>query len=153
MSVLGVAIVIHVLSVVWWIGGLAFVTTVILPALRSGKAEDAGALFALIESRFAPQARVAVLLVGLSGFYMLSRLDLWRWFQQARFWWLDAMVFFWALFFLLLLVVEPMGLLERLASQDSQQPRKWLRMQRMHLLLLVIALVIIAGAVAGSHGF
>lgn len=43
---------------------------------------------------FAPQARIAVLLVGLSGFYMSFRLDLWRGFTQLRFWWLDAMVLF-----------------------------------------------------------
>ncbi|MGH8270066.1 MAG: hypothetical protein ACRES1_08355, partial [Steroidobacteraceae bacterium] len=102
MTVLGAAIVIHVLSVVWWIGGLAFVTAVVLPALRSGHAGDARAIFDLIESRFAPQARIAVLLVGLSGLYMLLRLDLWSWFAQPRFWWLDAMVLFWLLFFALL---------------------------------------------------
>lgn len=152
MTVLAAAIVIHVLSVVWWIGGLAFVTAVILPALRSGRAGDARATFELIESRFAPQARIAVLLVGLSGLYMLFRLDLWSSLAQLRFWWLDAMVLFWLLFFLLLFIIEPMGLLERLARQGGDR-RRWLRMQRMHLVLLLLALVIIAGAVAGSHGF
>ena len=152
MTVLAAAIVIHVLSVVWWIGGLAFVTAVILPALRSGRAGDARTIFELIESRFAPQARIAVLLVGLSGLYMLFRLDLWSSFAQLRFWWLDAMVLFWLLFFLLLFVIEPAGLLERLARQAGEQ-RRWVRMQRMHLVLLIIALAIIAGAVAGSHGF
>jgi|SRR6185312_11437525 len=152
MTVLAAALDIHVLSVVWWIGGLAFVTAVILPALLSGRPGDARAIFELIESRFAPQARIAVLLVGLSGLYMLFRLDLWNWFAQLRFWWLDAMVLFWLLFFLLLFIIEPAGLLERLAHQDDDQ-RRWLRMQRMHLALLLIALAIIAGAVAGSHGF
>ncbi|HEX5460934.1 MAG TPA: hypothetical protein VFX20_13275 [Steroidobacteraceae bacterium] len=152
MTVLAVAIVIHVLSVVWWIGGLAFVTAVILPALRSGRAGDARTIFELIESRFAPQARVAVVLVGLSGLYMLFRLDLWSSFAQLRFWWLDAMVLFWLLFFLLLFIIEPAGLLERLARRGGDQ-RRWVRMQRMHLVVLLLALAIIAGAVAGSHGF
>ncbi len=152
MTVLGAAIVIHVLSVVWWIGGLAFVTAVVLPALRSGHAGDARAIFDLIESRFAPQARIAVLLVGLSGLYMLLRLDLWSWFAQPRFWWLDAMVLFWLLFFALLFIIEPVGLLERLARRGDDQ-RRWLRMQRLHLLLLLVALAIIAGAVAGIRGF
>ncbi len=152
MTALAAAIVIHVISVIWWIGGLAFVTAVILPALRSGRAGDAQALFALIESRFAPQARIAVLLAGLSGLYMLFRLDLWKGFAQPHFWWLDAMVLFWLLFFLLLFVIEPAGLLERLARRGGDQHR-WLRMQRMHLALLLIALAIIAGAVAGSHPY
>lgn len=152
MTVLGAAIVIHVLAVVWWIGGLAFVTAVILPALRSGRAGDARSIFQLIESRFAPQARIAVLLVGVSGLYMSFRLDLWSSFAQLRFWWLDAMVLFWLLFFLLLFIIEPAGLLERLARHSGDE-RRWERMQRMHLVLLLIALAIIAGAVAGSHGF
>jgi len=152
VTLLGAAIVLHVLSVVWWIGGLAFVTAVILPALRSGLAGDAQAIFEVIESRFAPQARIAMLLVGLSGFYMLFRLDLWRGFTQLRFWWLDAMVLFWLLFFLLLFIIEPAGLLERLARRGGEQ-RRWRRLQRLHLVLLLIGLAIIAGAVAGSHGF
>src|SRR6185437_12659979 len=118
MTVLAAAVVIHVLSVVWWIGGAAFDTAVILPALRSGRASDAPAIFELIESRFAPQARIAVLLVGLSGLYMLFQLDLWRWLEQLRFWWLDAMVLFWLLFFVLLFfvllfIIESAGLLPR----------------------------------------
>lgn len=152
MTVLAAAIVIHVLSVIWWIGGLAFVTAVILPALRSGRAGDARTIFELIESRFAPQARIAVLLVGLSGLYMVSRLNLWSSFAQLRFWWLDAMVLFWLVFFLLLFIIEPAGLLERFARRGGDQ-RPWVRMQRMHLMLLLIALAIIAGAVAGNHGF
>ena len=152
MTVLAAAVVIHVLSVVWWIGGLAFVTAVILPALRSARADDAHAIFERIESRFASQARIAVLLVGLSGLYMLFQLDLWSWLAQLRFWWLDAMVLFWLLFFVLLFIIEPAGLLERLARHGCDQ-RRWLRMQRMHVVLLLVALAIIAGAVAGSHGF
>jgi len=149
MTVLAAAVVIHVLSVIWWIGGLAFVTAVILPALRSGRAGDARVIFEVIESRFAPQARIAVLLVGLSGLYMLFQLDLWSWLAQLRFWWLDAMVLFWLPFFVLLFIIEPAGLLAR----HSGDQRRWLRMQRMHLVLLLVALAIIAGAVAGSHVF
>ena len=76
MTSLGVAIAIHVLSVIWWIGGLAFVTAVILPALRSGQLGDTRAAFKVIESRFEPQVRIAVLLAGLSGLYLLFRLGL-----------------------------------------------------------------------------
>lgn len=153
MTSLGVAIAIHVLSVVWWIGGLAFVTAVILPGLRSGKLGDTRAAFEVIESRFEPQVRIAVLLAGLSGLYLLFRLDLWSGFRQLRFWWLDAMVLFWLLFLFLLFVVSPAGLLERSGRGGGDDSRVWRRMQRMHVLLLVIALLIIGGAVAGSHGF
>lgn len=153
MTTLAVAIAIHVLSVVWWIGGLAFVTTVVLPVLRAGQTSDAAATFHLIESRFAPQARVAVLLVGLSGLYLLIRLDVWAWFFEARFWWLDAMALFWLLFILLLFVLEPKGLMERVVRSAADESLRWLRLQRLHQMLLVIALAIIGAAVAGSRGF
>ena len=153
MTSLGVAIAIHVLSVIWWIGGLAFVTAVILPGLRSGQLGDTRAAFKVIESRFEPQVRIAVLLAGLSGLYLLFRLDLEGAFRQPRFWWLDAMVLFWILFVLLLFVVSPARLLERAGRKGGGDSRVWRRMHRLHLLLLVIALIIIGGAVAGSRGF
>lgn len=153
MTSLGVAIAIHVLSVLWWIGGLAFVTAVILPGLRSGQLGDTRAAFKVIESRFEPQVRIAVLLAGLSGLYLLFRLDLWGGFRDPRFWWLDAMVLFWLLFMVLLFVVSPAGLLARAGSSGGGDSRVWRRMHRLHALLLMIALIIIGGAVAGSHGF
>ncbi len=153
MSGLGIAIVIHVLAVVWWIGGLAFVTAVFLPAVRHGLGSDPRAAFYQIENRFAPQARIAVLLIGASGLYMLWRLHAWNWLAQASFWWLDAMILYWLLFVLLLFVLEPAGLLKRAIHGAADEAGMWRRMQRFHLLMLVIALIIIGAAAAGTHGF
>ena len=61
--------VVHVLGVVLWIGGVAFVTTVLLPALR--RTTDPArrlALFEELEGRFAFQARIVTVVTGLSGF-------------------------------------------------------------------------------------
>ncbi|MHB1620904.1 MAG: hypothetical protein ACYCTY_13170 [Sulfuricella sp.] len=53
----------HVIGVVLWIGGVAMVTTVLLPATRQLKsAEEQVAFFEKIESRFAWQARFTTLL-------------------------------------------------------------------------------------------
>jgi uncharacterized membrane protein len=72
-----IALSIHVLAIVLWIGGVAMVTTVLLPAVRNFKStEERVAFFGLVERRFAWQARGATLLAGLSGFYMVHRLDL-----------------------------------------------------------------------------
>lgn len=150
MTDLTVAIVVHVLAVIWWIGGLAFAAAVFLPALRSGEAGDARTLFQAIESRFEPQVRIAVLLVGLSGLYMVARLGVWSWFAHAHFWWLDAMAAYWVFFMLLVFVIGPAGLVRRLMKRAGDERRAWARMHRLHLVLLAIALVIVAGAVAGS---
>ena len=148
-----VAIVIHVLSVLWWIGGLAFVTAVFLPSLRQRPQDEALAAFHAIENRFEPQARIAVILVGLSGIYMLFRLHLWSWFAQPRFWWLDLMALYWLLFMFLLFVLGPTGMLKRVMRRGGDEARIWRRLHNVHRVLLLIALVIVAGAVFGSHGF
>jgi len=60
---------IHVLGVVLWIGGVAFVTLVLLPALKT--IADGGQrlnLFEQLEGRFANQARIVTVVTGAAGF-------------------------------------------------------------------------------------
>ncbi|HSN17203.1 MAG TPA: hypothetical protein VLV87_03255 [Gammaproteobacteria bacterium] len=150
---LRIALAIHVISVIWWIGGLAMVTTVFLPGLRQGFHPDPGGALAYIERHFAPQARVAVLLVGVSGAYMLTRLHAWSWLRMGRFWWVDAMLGYWLLFAVMLFVLEPLGAhgwMKRQAATDSGRLR---RMQRVHALMLALGLVVVMGAVLGNHRF
>lgn len=154
MPDIAIAIALHILGVVWWIGGLAFVTTVILPQLRRDPAQALDRFHA-VERRFAPQVRAAVLLVGASGAWLLYRLVLWRELGKPAFWWLDAMIGFWALFFLMLFVLGPRGALGRIMSGPANQdvPRRIARMHSLHRILLALALIIVAGAAAGSHGW
>lgn len=149
---LRIALAVHVISVVWWIGGLAMVTTVLLPGLRRGFHPDPDAALAYMERHFAPQARIAVLLVGITGSYMLSRLHGWRWLAVGHFWWLDAMLGYWFLFAAILFVVEPLGL-SRSMKQAVTAGSRLRRMQRIHVVMLVLGLIIVTGAVMGNHGF
>ncbi len=144
----------HVLGVVIWIGGVAMVTTVALPAVRRG---DLGAdrlrAFQAIEHRFVRQARTAVIIVGLTGFYMSARLDLWERFKSAQFWWMHAMIFLWLMFAFVLFVAEPFVLrrhFHKWATRAPEAALAWLH--RAHWILLVLSLVTIFGAVAGSQG-
>ena len=151
MTDLAVARLLHVLAVVVWIGGVAMVTLVVLPAAR--RAGEA-AMFERIESRFAAQSRWSVLVAGASGFYLVERLGLWPRFAEARFWWMHAMVGLWALYVLALFVLEPFWLRQRFAARLARDPQgALLRMERHHWLVLALSLLTVAGAVAGSHGF
>jgi len=145
----------HVLFVVIWIGGVSMATTVALPAVRRG---DLGAnwlsAFQAIEHRFARQARTAIVVVGLTGFYMVWRLDLWDRFQTASFWWMHAMVCLWLLFAAILFIVEPFILHRHFSQWATERPAvafAWLH--RAHWVLLALSVVTILGAVAGSHGW
>src|SRR5579864_1408164 len=87
MDDVAVALALHVLAVVVWIGGVALVTTVLLPAVEDMKRpQEQVAFFVAVERRFAWQARAATLLAGASGFYMVHRLGLWRDFLLPEFW-------------------------------------------------------------------
>ncbi len=148
-----VARTLHVLAVVIWIGGVAMVTTVIFPAIRRGDlGADRSAAFRAIQRRFVWQARAAVVLVGLTGFYMTAKLDLWARFRSAEFWWMPAMAGLWFLFTFILFVAAPLrGRPGRGAA--SVPDRDFARMHRIHRLLLALSLVTVFGAVAGSHGW
>jgi uncharacterized membrane protein len=144
----------HVLAVVLWIGGVGFVTTVLLPAVRRLRApEERLALFDVVERRFAWQARITTLLTGLTGMDMLIRLDLWNRFLFASYWWMDAMVLVWLLFTLMLFVAEPLFLHRWLMARAKAEPEATFRLvAKSHRLLLTLSVITVLGAVAGSHG-
>jgi uncharacterized membrane protein len=154
MDEVAIARALHVLAVVLWIGGVGFVTTVLLPAVRRLRApEERLALFDAIERRFAWQARITTLLTGLTGLDMLIHLDLWDRFRSASYWWMDAMVLVWLLFTLMLFVAEPLLLHRRLTARAKAEPEATFRLvERLHRLLLTMSLITVLGAVAGSHG-
>lgn len=147
--------VLHVLGVVLWIGGVAFVTTVLLPALRRNA--DPGrrlALFEELEGRFAFQARIVTVVTGLSGFYLLHYLDAWDRYRSLEYWWIHLMTLVWFLFTMVLFVLEPLVLhrwFHEKATADSD--RAFRVVQVMHVVLLALSLVAVVGGVAGAHGF
>jgi uncharacterized membrane protein len=145
----------HVLAVVIWIGGVSMATTVVLPAVRRGElGENRLQAFQGIEHRFIWQARIAVIVVGLTGFYMTWRLDLWDRFRMAEFWWMHAMVCLWLLFAFVLFIAEPFILHRYFRGWASARPAvafAWLH--RVHWLLLTASLIAVFAAVAGSEGW
>lgn len=154
MEDLTLARVIHILAVVLWIGGVAMVTTVILPAVKKMKSkEDKLKTFEEIEGRFALQAKITTLLTGISGFYMLYKLDAWDRYMDYRFWWIHAMTFVWLLFTVILFVLEPFILHRLFKKYVGENPEKAFSfVHKAHWILLLLSLITIIGAVAGSHG-
>jgi uncharacterized membrane protein len=151
---LEIARAVHILAVVHWIGGVTFVTCIVLPAV-SRLAEPARrlAVFEEIEGRFSFQAKFSVTLAGLSGAYMLYRLDAWDRFEDARFWWMHAMVLIWAIFTFVLFVAEPLVLhrwFHRRTLIDAEGT--FAVIQTAHWVLLTLSLATVAGALLGAHG-
>jgi len=147
--------VVHVLSIVLLIGGVAFVTTVLIPAIRQLQTDAARIeLFEQLESRFAWQARITTVLAGASGIYMIHAMGAWNRYLDPAYWWVHLMTFVWLAFTVVLFALEPLFLHRwfiATARRDSE--RAFRLLHRMHWLLLTLSIVAIAGAVAGSRGF
>jgi len=145
----------HVIGVLFWIGGVAFVTTVLIPSLKKiTNTDDRLALFEQLEGKFGLQAKIATLLTGLSGYYMLEVMNAWDRYLQPQFWWMHLMTLVWAIFTLVLFVFEPLflhQLFREMAIKNSD--KTFARLHLMHIVLLTLSVVAVLGAVVGSHGF
>lgn len=145
----------HIVGVVLWIGGVAFVTTILIPSVRKiENAEDRLSLFETLEGRFAFQAKLSTLMVGLSGLYMLYFLKAWGWYLLPQLWWLHLMTFVWVVFTLILFLLEPLFLHDWFvakAIKDSETSFRLLHL--MHKALLTLSLFAVVAAMMGAHGF
>lgn len=145
---------IHVAAVVHWIGGVFFVTFVILPSLRAFPPDERISLFDRIERRFAGQARISTLLAGLSGFYLLYGYNLWTNLINPHSWWLPAMLMLWVIFTLMLYVLEPLVLHRWFDARAVRDPDgTFALVLRMHRILSILTGLTVMGGVAGAHGW
>lgn len=145
----------HIIAIVLWIGGVAMVTTVIIPAIKKMRSkEEQLETFEKIEGRFALQAKITTLITGITGFYMMYQLDAWNRYLDYRFWWIHAMTLVWLLFTVILFIFEPLFLHKLLKKYADKNPGKTFDfMHKAHWVLLLISLLTIFGSVAGIHGW
>lgn len=147
--------IVHIIGVVLWIGGVAFVTTVLIPSIRKLKDSNKRLeLFEELEGNFAIQARIVTFITGLSGLYMIITLNAWNRYLNLSFWWMHLMTFVWLIFTLVLFVLEPLFLhkwFHERASINSDKAFKFA--QVLHIVLLSLSILAIFGAMAGTHGF
>ncbi|MCP5042967.1 MAG: hypothetical protein GY944_18235 [bacterium] len=155
MSSFVAARIVHVLCVVLWIGGVAFVTTILIPAIRRmPSGTDRLELFEKLESQFSLQARATTVLAGASGLYMLHVMDAWTRYLDPSFWWVHLMTLVWFVFTVVLFVLEPLFLHRKFADAARRDSAHAFRiLHRMHWVLLTLSMVAIVGAVAGSRGY
>jgi len=145
MAIFNILLVIHVLSVVWWIGGVFTVTASLLPIYNRLPPPERIQRIKQFEGRFVNQARIAVVLAGISGFWMLELKYGFAYLQGG--WWIGLMMLVWALFVVMLFVAEPLRLPAKIGL--IQKPRAFLML---HAVLLTLALAAIASGVIGGRG-
>lgn len=141
-----IALIIHILSIVVWIGGVSFVTLVTFPMiLRMEKSLEQVMMFQGIEHRFANIAKTMVILAGLSGFYLIyekgTSLGVW------------IMIFVWAFYAALLFGLEKFIFKKLFSRPDEQADMKkvFTLLQGFHWIVLGLSFLAIAAGIWVGH--
>ena len=144
----------HIIGVVLWIGGIAFLALVLVPTLRTlPEPEKSFKVFAAVEGRFKGQAKIVTLITGLSGFFMLFWLDAWDRYMDLSFWWVHLMTLIWVFFTLVLFVIEPALIKRNVHEKAMSNPAATFKfVNRMLMMLTTLSLIAILGAITGVHG-
>ena len=69
-----------------WIGGVAFVTTVLIPSLKNiNGSTNKLELFEQREGKFSFQAKLVTLVTGISGFFMIEVMNAWDRYKHLQY--------------------------------------------------------------------
>ncbi|MEK6759308.1 MAG: hypothetical protein AABY51_06010 [Deltaproteobacteria bacterium] len=158
MTIFHLMHIVHLVTVVLWIGGLAFVTAFILPmVIKMPDALSKVLLFQRVEHRFAPVAKVFNIITGATGFVMVFVMG-WQslYFTKAGIA-LTFMTAVWLLWFIMLVGLEPIvikKMLDRMARDGAKMDIDGIfrKVNKLHWMLLMLSiLAIIAGSIV-AHG-
>ncbi|MEF9475719.1 MAG: hypothetical protein L0958_03315 [Candidatus Mariimomonas ferrooxydans] len=142
-----ISLIIHVLSVVIWIGGVAFVTLIIFPMIqRTNNSLEQVLMFQGVEHRFSRIAKVLVILAGLSGFYLI--------YEKGISFGIWIMIIIWTIYASLLFFLEK-RLFKRLFSQTPEKQisteKIFFRLQVFHWVILILSFSAIAAGIWTAH--
>lgn len=146
-------IAVHVLAVVIWIGGVAFVTMVVFPMImRMESSIEKVLFFQGVEHRFANIAKLCVFIVGLTGIGLLQITGEWNVLFKVTGIGPTLMLIVW-IFYVLILLFEG-KLFKIIFRGDAQQDtaRVFFRLSVFHWFVLGMSLLAIGIGVLAGHG-
>ena len=150
--------IVHLLAVILWIGGLAFVTAIVLPmAIKTPDALQKVLTFQRVEHRFAPLAKWFNIITGISGFVMVWLMG-WHelYFTKAGLA-LTFMTAVWVFWFVMLVGLEPIvirKMLEKMARESEKMDIDGIfrKVKTLHWLMVAISLAAVAAGAFFAHG-
>jgi len=143
----------HVIGVVLWIGGVAFVTLVLLPLIHAMEDPLQKALvFQGAEHRFARIVRGVLAVVAVTGLFNLHAKGLYSLMATPAGWWLDLMIGVLVAYALLIFGLEK-ALFKRIFKDAAKMDpgRVFRRMIVFHWVVLALSLLAVAGGVWGTY--
>ena len=141
------ALTFHVLSIVIWIGGVAFVTMIVFPMIqRTENSLEQVMMFQGVEHRFGKIAKAMVVIAGLSGFYMAHKNGL-----SVGVW---IMIVVWACYASLLFFLEkPLfkKFFSKPAGEELDTKQIFFRLQVFHWVVLGLSFIAVAAGIWTGH--
>ncbi len=147
------ALIIHVISIVIWIGGVAFVTMITFPMIqRADNSLEQVLMFQGVEHRFSKIAKIMVILVLLSGLYLIkdkydfriSNLNFGVW----------VMIVLWTVYASLLFFLEKL-IFKKLFTRSSEKQldtrQVFFALQIFHWFVLSLSFFAIAAGIWTAH--
>ncbi len=148
-----VLLIVHVIGIIIWIGGVSFVTMVIFPMMyRTEGSLEKALLFQGVEHRFAGIVRWLIAVVGATGFYLLGAQYGFGILSQRRGIGILIMLFAWS-FYTAVLLSERRIFGRLFADPEKIDMNRALRtINAMHWVLLMISFTAVAGGIWFAHG-
>ena len=153
MVLLPILIAIHVVGVVIWIGGVAFVTMVIFPMiLRMEGSLEKMIFFQGTEHRFAKIAKISVGVVGATGGWLLALTGEWRILFTFAGIGPTLMVIIWTMYVLVLLFEARLFKLIFRGEAQQDTSKVFARLAGFHWVVLGLSLLAVGAGVWAGHG-
>lgn len=146
-------IALHVLTVVLWIGGVAFVTVIIFPMLiRMEDSLEKVLLFQRVENKFARQARFYALVAGITGVILLYLTGEYRMLFTLSGLGITIMLLAWSIYTFILTFEK--RIFKVLFSQPEKldTARVFRRLNVFHWFILGLSLAAVFVGVFSGHG-
>lgn len=141
-----IALTIHVISIIIWIGGVAFVTMVTFPMIQRGTSSlEQVMMFQGTEHRFGKIAKTMVIFAGLSGLYLVK--------MKGMGFGVWVMIILWAVYASLLFGLEKM-IFKKLFGKPSDQidtKKIFSLLQGFHWIVLTLSFLAVAAGIWAAH--
>ena len=151
--ILDLSAALHVIGVVIWIGGVAFVTMILLPMVHSmTDPMEKALLFQGVEHRFSRIVKAVIIVVGITGLYNLYQKRLYVIMPTWQGLWLDLMVGVYIFYSLLIFGLEKIlfkRIFKDMKNMDANQI--FFRMSVFHWVVLALSLLAVGGGVIGAR--
>jgi len=145
-------VILHVLSIVVWIGGVAFVTAIVLPVLKEMEDLMAKATFFMrFEKRFQFLAKLCVILAGGSGVLLFWERGAFSHLSGEEAFLIGYKFFVWLIYAVLLFGAER-RLMGTLFSPDTPPEVAFRRLAIFHWAVLILSLIAIVAGIRLVRG-